>query len=116
MSRTPVIIDLRPQAKVRETGTARGALVMAGTDVLMFAQTGDLEDLLEGRPLALLCEDGSISRLLAEALRHHGIRDVTALGAMQDWVQKGGAVVAYPAVEMAPSIPAPQPVSAVRFG
>lgn len=115
MSQPPLLIDLRPQARLRETGTARGALALSGTEVLIFAQTGELQDMLKGRPLALMCDDGSLSAMVAEALALHGLRNVTVIGSMEAWVHQGGAVAAFPARDLPAALPAPRPVGEIRW-
>jgi len=105
-----VIIDVRNEDEARKTGTARGAMVMPLGKLRQKAETGDLEKVLKGRPVVLMCAGGQKAQFAAFTLAQNGIENVSfTSGGLMEWVNNGGPVSAYPRISLPTFIQQPRP-------
>lgn len=89
-----VLIDVREQAEVAQSGIAAGALHVPLGQIM---QKCDLAKpafpvLAEGKPIILYCASGGRSQRAGEALKAMGYGEVYNLGGLSDWVSGGGKV------------------------
>ncbi len=92
-----VIVDVREDAEVAESGKIKGALhVPRGMLESRADESTPYHDeaLSKDKTVILYCGSGGRAALGGKALLDLGYRDVRNLGAFQDWVESGGATEA----------------------
>ncbi len=95
-----LVIDVREEAEVRQSGKAKGALNLPLGRLHLMADpnSGHFDKSLAaakkaGHPLYLYCASGARSGRAAGILRGHGFENVHNLGSLHAWAQGGGQVV-----------------------
>ncbi len=90
-----LIVDVRDDAEVADTGKIKGAL-HASRGMIEFRadETTPFHNQLfsKDKTIILYCGSGGRAALAGKALMDLGYSDVRNLGAFKDWVEGGGAV------------------------
>ena len=92
-----VVIDVREQGEVTQSGKAKGALHMP---LMRLQQTADphhpnyIGNLKPETRIAVYCASGGRSCAATKTLRRLGYNDVHNIGGLGHWVRAGGAIEA----------------------
>lgn len=89
-----LMVDVRSRSEAKATGTARGAMVLPLSELLLQLENGDLAELGEGKCWIFVCDDGSRSAIAAQAAAEAGLFGTFQVDSLNEWVQSGGAISA----------------------
>ncbi len=90
-----ILVDVRDQTEVAQTGKAKGALhvpLMRLNDMADPRHPDFVPHLKQDATVAVYCASGARSGMAAQMLERLGYRDVRNMGGLGDWVRAGGAL------------------------